>query len=87
MKMTIELPNDLLLQAKAIALKRRITLKSVIERALRRELHDANALPEVSKIYSYNEFGFPVLKREGNRGAVITNEMISKVAAETEDSH
>ena len=64
MKMTIELPNDLLLQAKAIALKRRITLKSVIERALRRELHDANALPEVSKIYTYNEFGFPVLKRE-----------------------
>ena len=87
MKTTIELPDDLLLQAKAIALKRRITLKSVIERALRRELHDANALPEVSKIYTYNEFGFPVLKREGNRGAVITNEMISKVAAETEDSH
>ena len=87
MKKTIELPNDLLPQAKAIALKRRTTLKSMIEHALRRELHDANALPEASKIYNYNEFGFPVLKREGNHGAVITNEMISKVVEETEDSH
>lgn len=87
MKTTIELPNDLLLQAKAIALKRRTTLKSMIEHALRRELHDATSLPEASKIYTYNEFGFPVLKREGNRAAVITNEMISKVAEETEDSH
>ena len=87
MKKTIELPNDLLPQAKAIALKRRATLKSMIEHALRRELHDATSLPEESKIYTYNEFGFPVLKREGNRGAVITIEMISKVAAETEDSH
>ena len=86
MKTTIELPKDLLLQAKAIALKRRTTLKSMIEHALRRELHDANALPEASKIYTYNEFGFPVLKREGNHGTVITNDMISKVAEETEDS-
>ena len=86
MKTTIELPYDLLLQAKAMAVKRRTTLKSMIEHALRRELHEATPLPEASKIYTYNEYGFPVLKREGGNGAVITNDMISKILEETEDA-
>lgn len=86
MKTTIELPNDLLLQAKAMAVKRRTTLKSMIEHALRRELHEAASLPEASKIYTYNEYGFPVLKREAARKPMITNEMISKIEQETEDT-
>ena len=85
MKTTIELPNDLLLQAKAIAVKRKTTLKSMIEHALRRELHEAAPLPEASKIYTYNEYGFPVLKREGDRKPVITNDLISKIEEETGD--
>lgn len=86
MKTTIELPNDLLLQAKAMAVKRRTTLKSMIEHALRRELHEAAPLQEASKIYTYNEYGFAVLKRGGDRKPVITNDMISKIVEETEDS-
>lgn len=86
MKTTIELPSDLLLQAKAMAVKRRTTLKSMIEHALRRELHEATPLAEASKIYTYNEYGFPVLKRERDRKPMITNEMISAIAEEAEET-
>lgn len=80
MKTTIELPDDLLTQAKAVAVKRRTTLKAMMEHALRREIHDATQGPEESKIFTYNEYGFPVLKRKGK--AVITNEMIYKIMEE-----
>jgi len=80
MKTTIELPDDLLTQAKALAVKRRTTLKAMMEHALRREVHDATHSPEAAKIFTYNEYGFPVLKRVGK--AVITNEMIYKIMEE-----
>jgi len=38
MKTTIELPDDLFLQAKRKALENRTTLRHLVERALRREL-------------------------------------------------
>ena len=38
MKTTIELPDDLLLQAKRKALENRTTLRHIVERALRQEL-------------------------------------------------
>ena len=38
MKTTIELPDDLFLQAKRKALENRTTLRQIVERALRREL-------------------------------------------------
>jgi len=38
MKTTIELPDDLLLEAKQKALETRTTLRVILERALRREL-------------------------------------------------
>jgi len=83
MKTTIELPAELLTEAKAVAVKRRITLKAMMEHALRREIHDANPGSEDSKIFTYNEYGFPVLKKTGN--TVVTSEMIYKIMAETED--
>lgn len=86
MKTTIELPNDLLLQAKAMAVKRQTTLKSMIEHALRRELHEGRPLPDEEKIYTYNEYGFPVLKRGVGQKPMITNDMISKILEDTEDT-
>ena len=38
MKTTVELPEDLLLEAKRKALETRTTLREILERALRREL-------------------------------------------------
>jgi len=38
MKTTVDLPDDLLIAAKKLAAERRTTLRSLIERGLRREL-------------------------------------------------
>jgi hypothetical protein len=83
MKTTIELPDDLLTQAKAVAVKRRTTLKAMMEHALRREIHDATPGTEAARAFTFNEYGFPVLKKTGN--TVVTSEMIYKIMEETED--
>ncbi len=41
MKTTLELPDNLLLEAKAVAARRRTTFKAMIEHALRREIAPA----------------------------------------------
>jgi hypothetical protein len=38
MKTTLDLPEDLLIEAKTVAAQRRTTLKAIVENALRREL-------------------------------------------------
>ena len=43
MKTTVELPEDLLLEAKRKALETRTTLREILERALRRELRGAGS--------------------------------------------
>ena len=42
MKTTLVLPDDLLLEAKTLAARRKTTLKAIIESALRRELRPAS---------------------------------------------
>lgn len=62
MKTTIELPDDLFIQAKATAARRRTTLKAMMEHALRREIQSSEPLPEDSP-FELDEYGFPILKR------------------------
>lgn len=38
MKTTLDLPDELLIEAKATAVRRRTTLRSIVEHALRREI-------------------------------------------------
>lgn len=45
MKTTVELPEDLLLEAKRKALETRTTLRDILERALRRELRPSSSRP------------------------------------------
>jgi hypothetical protein len=45
MKTTVELPEDLLLEAKRKALETGTTLRDILERALRRELKQAGSRP------------------------------------------
>lgn len=64
MKTTLDLPDALLIEAKAVAAKRRTTLRAMVEHALRREirgLEDERASGQ--SLTEMNEFGFPVLKR------------------------
>ena len=68
MKTTLELPDDLLMEAKAAALRRRTTLKSVIEHALRREIgldQPETATPD--RHFKIGPLGLPVLKGTGQK--------------------
>lgn len=64
MKTTIELPDDLLIEAKSLAARRKTTLKAIIESALRREIRPACEMgnPDPEK-FEVGPFGLLVLKR------------------------
>ena len=66
MKTTLDLPDELLTEAKAAAARRRTTLKAIMEHALRRELGESARVREESGAGTMlNGYGFPVLKRSG----------------------
>lgn len=66
MKTTLDLPDDLLAEAKAVAARRRITLRAMVEHALRREIAPAIQL-EADSPFEMNELGMLVLKKEGRQ--------------------
>lgn len=74
MKTTVELPDALLQQAKALALRRRTTLKAVLTRALERELR-GDAKPVDAQRFEVDAGGWPILKRE-DTSCVVRDEMI-----------
>ncbi len=80
MKTTIELPDDLLADAKAAAAKRRTTLKAVIEHALRREIYASQTAKEGGSAFAVDEHGLPVFKKAGD--TVVTSETIYDIAEE-----
>jgi hypothetical protein len=84
MKTTLDLPDDLLIEAKSIAAKRRTTLKAMVEHALRREIRHAaeteNPDPEKFEI---GPLGFLVLKRKP--GESITLERIQSIQDELDE--
>jgi len=75
MKTTLDLPDSLLMEVKAVAARRRTTMRSIMEHALRRELGEfAPARMEREVLTEVNAYGFPILKRTG-RGR-LTSEMV-----------
>jgi hypothetical protein len=85
MKTTLDLDDALLAEAKAVAAKRRTTLKAMVEHALRRELASAPefANPDPEK-FEIGPLGFLVLKR--NPGETITLEQIKAVKEEFDEA-
>lgn len=75
MKTTLELPDDLFVEAKALAAKRRITLKTLFTRALERELRPEPPQATVDH-FIIDSHGWPVLKRQPS-GKVVTNDFIN----------
>ncbi|MFN0130493.1 MAG: hypothetical protein ACKV19_27855 [Verrucomicrobiales bacterium] len=63
MKTTLELPDHLLAEAKAMALKNRITLKTLFTRALERELR-VRETEVPHRRFVVDESGWPVWHRE-----------------------
>jgi hypothetical protein len=84
MKTTVELDDALFTEAKAMAVKRRTTLKAIIEHALRRELAPA---PEINnpdpEMFEVGPLGFLVLKRRS--GETITLEQIKAIQEELDE--
>lgn len=75
MKTTLDLDDDLLIAAKALAVRRRTTLKAMVEHALRREIKPASADNQADNFIEVAANGLPRLKRSG-APFVITSEMI-----------
>ena len=73
MKTTLELPDELLIEAKTAAARRRTTLRALVESALRREIFPTQT---PSKDATFIELGpneLPCLKA---RGAKVTSKMV-----------
>jgi len=68
MKTTLDLPDDLLIEAKTLAARRKTTLKAIVESALRREIRPSAGLanPDPDK-YEVGPFGILSLKRTGRK--------------------
>ena len=83
MKTTLDLEDALLAEAKATALRRRTTLKTLVEQALRRELHPVeNVVEQNPVLFEIGELGLPVVKR---RGALLTSEMVYRAIADADE--
>lgn len=64
MKTTLDLPDDLLIEAKTLAARRKTTLKAIVESALRREIRPAAEMenPDPEK-YEVGPFGILRIKK------------------------
>ncbi len=84
MKTTLDLPDDLLIEAKTLAARRRTTLRALVESALRRELRPAAAMdnPDPEK-FEVDPLGFLVLKRKP--GETMTLEQIKALQEEIDE--
>jgi hypothetical protein len=78
MKTTLELPDDLFVEAKAMAAQRRITLKMLFTRALERELRPEPPQPTANH-FEIDSHGWPVLKRQPGGKVVVTNDFINEL--------
>jgi hypothetical protein len=64
MKTTLDLPDDLLIEAKTLAARRKTTLKAVVESALRRELRPAAELENPDpETFEVGPFGILRIKK------------------------
>lgn len=83
MKTTLDLSDDLLIQAKQVAVRRRTTLKAMVEQALRRELAPPQEVPSAHPDrYEIGELGFLVLKK---RAETVTAETINQMIEDADD--
>lgn len=81
MKTTLELPDALLIEAKATAARRRITLKQLFTRALEKELAPPAAV-QSSAHFTVDQYGWPVLNRDPDCGIVVTDELVNRIREE-----
>jgi len=74
MRTTLDLPDDLIIEAKAVPARRHTPLKAMVEHSLRREIGVLSSGSNAGDMTETNAFGFPVIKRRGSQ--VVTSEMV-----------
>lgn len=82
MKTTLDIEDGLLIEAKAVAARRRTSLKALVEDALRREVFPASRAevdPAHDDLVEVGPHGYLVLK---SRGKQITSEEVYKMMEE-----
>lgn len=77
MKTTLEIPNALFLEAKAVAAQRRITMKVLFTRALERELRPV-AVADAGENFGVDAQGWPVLKRPAGHADRVTDALVNQ---------
>ena len=84
MNTTLDLPDDLLIEAKSLAARRKTTLRAIVESALRREIRPAAEMdnPDPDK-FEVGPLGFLVLKRQP--GETISLEQIKAIEEEVDE--
>ncbi len=85
MKTTLDLPDDLLIEAKTVAVRRKTTLRALVESALRHEIRPAAGVenPDPEK-FEVGPLGFLVIKRRPGDKPV-TSEMIRAIQDEIDE--
>jgi hypothetical protein len=77
MKTTLDLPDDLLIEAKTAAVRRRTSLKAIVENALRRELRPSVAEEGFDpERFEVNELGVLVLRKDRPGAAPLTADAV-----------
>ncbi len=79
MKTTLEIEDQLLIQAKTVAAQRRTTLRAIVEHALRREVQ--TEVPDQGSFIAYSKEGIPYYKGKDD-GRVVTSEQIYQLMEE-----
>ncbi|MCC5838832.1 MAG: hypothetical protein JJT96_01810 [Opitutales bacterium] len=85
MKTTLDLPDDLLIEAKTLAARRKTTLKSIVEQALRREIRPPAEMenPDPEK-FEVGPLGLLVLRRRPG-AKPITHEDVRRLQDECDE--
>lgn len=84
MKTTLDLPDDLLIEAKIVAARRRTTLREIFTRALRHEIgqdQQPASLPADGP-FVIGDLGLPVLKK---RGRTIDSDDVRRLMEEADE--
>ena len=85
MKTTLDLADDLLIEAKTLAVRRKTTLRAIVESALRREIRPATEMenPDPEK-FEVGPLGLLVLKRRPG-AKPITSEDVRRMQEECDE--
>jgi hypothetical protein len=78
MKTTVELPDELFAEAKAVALRRRVSLKTLFTRALERELRGPTGEARQDR-FRIDESGWPVLRVAEDDRTVVSDAFVNEL--------